>query len=491
MMIKFQRSEIILVLILLILSITVWRHIPSLQIQGEGFIYFTPSISAFYTNLPLPFDLFAKVVFNILPLFFNGQVFLYMWFLFIWMILTDMAFYLMVRIITRKAFIAILATFIFILNYAGKYDMFSIGGYQYFVQRGAILLPQLFSFLFLSLYFHRGFKRIYYYLSLLLYDFSIILGFFGTWFLPPFLLFPFFYLIFNFKTLKKFFWKIIWTPLPFLISNLLIIRHSGFIPEDSIFSYVFNNFLYVVKGILQQLAVVTPPFSELLKRFHKESLQFEAILGLTFVLYCIAFMVIYKISKNLRVLAATALVSLIVIFLFNVYLNAANVLNTFGSSRYFYFPFTMVAIFWGLFFYSLASKRRSGLNFLLIFCFIWLLYNVYRIDENLKVDAWIHRANKETIDYVARISGKFKENSFVYLPANLGGWGQEFVSRFYGRAGTKFSMEVLEPLDLENLIEQKFDPVNVYVLHYDPVKQEVFDITEESREKMRKLKQYR
>lgn len=488
-MIKFHRNEIIPVLILLLLSAIIWRHIPSLQFQAEGFIYFTPSISAFYTSLPLPFDLFAKIVFNILPPLFNGQVFLYMWFLFIWMILTDAAFYLMVRVVTGSTFVAILAAFIFILNYAGKYDMFSIGGYQYFVQRGAILLPQLFSFLSLSLYFYRGFIPKYYFLSLLIYNFSIIMGFFGTWLLPPFLLFPFFYLLFNLKKAKKFFWKIIWTPFPFLISNLLIIRQSGFIPEDSIFSFVLNNFLYTLKGILQQLAVVTPPLGELLKLFRKDSVQFEAILGLTIVLYCIAFIVIYKMDKILRVLAATALVSLIVILLLNVYLNASNVLNTFGSSRYFYFPFTMVALFWGLFFYSLASKGRSYFVLLLIFCFLWLIYNVYRINENLKVDAWIHKANRETIDYVSRVSVKFNENSFVYLPANLGGWGQEFISRFYGKAGVKFSMEIIEPLDLEKLVEQNFDPLNVYVLHYDPKKQGVFDITNESRERMRRLKQ--
>jgi len=485
----FKNQELILLVLLLTTTFLMWFFITRTQFEGEGFVYFTPELATLKFFPTLAYDFFARVIFQILPNLFGGKVYLYMWFQLAWMILTDIAFYLMVRIVTKNRFIALLATFFFSLSYVGKYDMYSIGGYQYFVQRAVILLPQLVSFIFLSLYLSRGtYFLSCYFLSLLMYTLSIVMGFFGSWFLPFFVFYPFFYFVFNLKIVKKHFWRIIWTPIPFLVINLLIIGNNNAIPEQSIQSFIVNNLVHIAEGISQQIAALTPGLGEILKRYHQGTLQFEAILSLTIILYVVAFAVIYKVNTNLRALAAASLVSLAAILLFNIYLNEANVLRTFGSSRYFYFPFAMVALFWSLFFYSVAAKGRFYFVLLLIFCSIWLFYNFYRINENRKADAWIQKANKDTISYVQKLSVMLKDGSVVQLPANIGGYGERFITRFYEKPGTKFSMEINEPLSLEKLAEQNVDVEKVYILHFDPKTQTVVDQTESIRKQILELK---
>lgn len=478
-----KKQEIILLALVLTISFTVWRFIIGTQFQGEGFYYFTKDVTGFANTLAP--DFFARAVFHILPRLFGGHVFLYMWFQLIWILFTEIVFYLTVRVVTKNKYIAILATLFFSLSFVSKYDMFATGGYQYFVQRGVILLPQLLSFLFFSLYLSRGtYFLSHYYLSLLLYIFSIIMGFFGTWFLPVFLGFPLFYLIFNWQTLKKHARRIIWTPIPFLLSNLLIIKQSSFVPGESIQSFVYNNIQHVITGILQQLAVVTPGLVDALKYFNKNT--FEWILILTAVLYCLAFTTVYILNRNLRALIVTTILSLAAMLVFNMYLNEANVLHTFGSSRYFYYPFTMVAVFWSIFFYSVASKGRLFYRIMLILCPVWVLYNIYQISQARQYDEPIQTANRETIDYVTRM--EFGEGSFVQLPASIGGWGHEFVSRFYSKQKTKFYMEISDPIDLNKLVEQNVDANKVYVLHYAAISQSVVDQTESVRKQILELK---
>lgn len=482
--IKLLRNEALLLLLILVSSVFIWRYIPLSQFQGEGFIYFTTSVLSFPKNFFVPFDLFARATFFTLPNLFDGEVFFYMMFQFAWVILTDVAFWVVVRFVTKSKYIALLAILFFSLSYVAKYDMFSIGGYQYFVQRGAILLPELVSFLFLSLYLNKPRLIGRYFLSLSLYLFSIFMGFFGTWFLPIFLYYPVLYLIFNWQKVKKITRRIVWTPLPFLIGNLLIIKQSGFIPSEPIQSFVINNPLHVAEGVLQQLAVITPGLSELLKYNQGSSFYFETVLIFTALIYFIVTLILCKNNKDLRTLTLSVVFSLATIFLFNLYLNEANVLHTFGSSRYFYFPFTLVALFWAMFFYLIALKKTHYVVVTLVLCFVWIVYNIDRIDKNLKADAPIQQANRETIEYAKNISVSEEEGLIVELPANIGGWGHEFISRFYGNSRVKFYMEKSDPLDLVETANKGIDANKVYVLHYDTKIQRVVDQSGLAREEI-------
>lgn len=485
---NFKKSDVFLLGVILFVTFSFWRHIPSLQFVGEGFQYFAYEASNIYIRLPLHHDLLAKTLFNVLPHIFNDSVHLYMWFLFIVMLLIDAIFYIGIRTITKSKLVGALSTIFLSLSYVANYDMYSAGGYQYFVQRGILLLFLLPAFCFFVLYFNGKFLLKYYVLSFTLFVTGIILGFFGTWFLPLFIFYPILYFLFNFRIRKKIFAKTIWTPFPFLVGNILIIKQSGFIPSDeSILDFIVNKFLYAISGILQQLAFVTFPISEIIRRLDHVSSHFQGVLALTFIWYVSAFFIILRIDRKLAPLAATALVSSLTMFLFNIYLNAANVLNSFWSSRYFYFPFTMLALFWGIFFSSLFVRKGRAV-FLPIVLVVWIAYNAYILNSAMEKDEFIQRANRETLRFLkANEKSLINNPSFVYLPMNLGAYGVTFSNRFYNHPDGRFVLQGFQELELEKLADEKFDPQNLYVLKYDTRAQKVIDKTEESRQILRQL----
>lgn len=486
-------------LVLLILSLFTWRHIPFIQFQGEGFYYFAKS-GNFSLNKDLlsHHDAFALWSFNILSSLFQDKIILYMWFLLFIMLLIDLVMYIFVRVITGSKLAAFLAALLFSLSYIGKYDMYSIGGYQYFLQRAVVLLPHLLALMFLILYFLRNFSIKYYIFSLSLYLLGIMMGFFGTWFLPPFLSFPLFYLIFQLQNFKRIFLKTFWTPFPFLIGNILIIRNSSyFTSNEETFLYFFLHRPGLISGVIQQLDVMTFPlvkYEDLVKYLSPESLfgkDFSLfIIRLSIlVIYALAFLVIWKLFPLGKVLAATAIASMISMLLFNMYLNAATVLFTLGSSRYFYFPFAMIALFWGLFFAGIFSKKNFLPIYLFpIFCIMWIIYNNNAIQKNLKLDEWYHTSNRETIRILRSWSSKLKANpSYVMLPSNLGAYGGEFAFRYYSHPDGRFELQGFESLDFNDLASKNFDPERLYVLRFDNSQQTVIDETEKSRAILRKL----
>lgn len=489
-----KSSEFLTVLILLSLSIFTWRHIPALPFQGEGFYYFKKLSSNFSIQFPLPQDAFALVIFNFIAPIFKEQVNLYMYLLFIVMLVIDIAMYIFIRVITGNRLAAFSTAFLFSISYVGNYDMYSIGGYQYFVQRAVVLLPQLIALTFLILYFLRNFQIKYYVISLALFLLAIAMGFFGTWFLPPFIFYPCFYLLFNLKKIKQIWFKAIWVPFPFLIGNILLIKH-GLSPytEESFLSFVFHN-SKVVPGLIQQLVVISLPpgtYDLSIKFLHlTEKTQVTPILGiLTLILYISASIFIWKFKPSWRILVATSIASIVLMLLFNLYLNSANVLFTLGSSRYFYFPFVFVAVFWGLFLTAFSFSLKEKRNYvLLIFCVVWLVVNNRAIQKNLKADEWMNTANKDTIDYLRLWSEDLKRDpSYVYLPANLGSYGAGFAFRYFSHPDGKFRLQGFEDLDLPALAREKVDPEKLYVLYRDQAQEIVIDKTEESRALLRQL----
>lgn len=491
-MIRFKRNELIPILILLLLSFFTWRHIPFSQFQGEGFYYFENEVAKF--QLPLQPDIFARFVFLILPSLFQEQVYLYMLFLFFMMLFIDISVYICIRIITDTRLVAFFTTLLFSLSYIGNYDMYLTGGYQYFLQRGVILLPQLFVFTFLILFFNRSSFR-YYFLSLGSYFLGLLLGFYSIFFLPVLFFYPLSYIIFSLKNIRSIFLRVFWTPIPYLVGTILIIRHSKFYsypgeePFFSSLSHLYTNFL----GLTHQLAVLTLPiggYKWLLDNLHL-AMELEIILVGIFIVvaYLGAFLFILKSHPKWSILAATSIASSIVMFLFNLYKNSATVLISFESSRYFYFPFTMVALFWGIFLASIFSSRGLFNKFLVVvFCLLWIFHNNFAIQKAVKTDEWRHNANKVTIEFLQSKSRDLKTDpSYVFLPSNIGPYGAGFAFRYFSHKDGYFKLESLEPPDFEALAKAGVNPQRLYVLHFDPKSQIVVDKTEESRVLLRQL----
>ncbi len=478
------------VIILLLLTILTWRHLPTIPFQGEGFYYFEKITN----KVILPQDTLAQLIFYVIPPIFNDRLDLYMYLLFIVMLVIDAALYVLIRVVTENRLTAFVVTLLFSLSYVGNYDMYSSGGYQYFVQRAVILLPQLLSLMFLIIFFLHNFQMRYYRLSLALYLLAIGMGFFGTWFLPPFLFYPCFYILLNLRRFKQIFLKIIWVPLPYLAGNILLIKDSlSPYTEEPFLTFLLHN-PKVIPGLVQQLIVISLPpgiYDWSVKSLHlAERTQVVPFLGiLTLIFYLCAAMFIWKLKPSWRVLMVTSIASIVLMLLFNLYLNSANVLFSFNSSRYFYFPSVFIAIFWGLFLTTLLlflEKNRT--YFLIAFCAIWLAINNIAIQKNLKDDEWRNRANTDTINYLHLWSRDLKAYpSYVYLPANLGTYGASFVFRYFSHPDGKFRLQGFDELDLPALAKEKVDPNRLYVLNLSIKDEQVFDKTEESRRALRGL----
>lgn len=408
--------------------------------------------------------------------------------------------YICVRIVTGSKLAAFFTALLFNLSYIGKYDMYSSGGYHYFLQRGVILLPQLFAFTLFILYF-RKFSFKFYFLSLGIYFLGILMGFFGAFFLPLFIFYPFVYFIpslrkIKLRNIKKNFFKIFWTPFLFLAVTILVIKHSKFYsypgeePFLSFLSHFSNNF----SGLIHQIAVVTLPiggYKWLLDNLHwAMELEINLLLGIfLIIIYLWALLFIWKSHPNWSVFAATSFASLIAMLLFNLYKNSATVLASLESSRYFYFPFSMLAVFWGIFLASLFSSPKIVNKFLVVvFCLVWILHNNSAIQKAIKIDEWRHSANKTTIEYLQLWSKDLKENpSYVFLPANLGAYGAAFAFRYFSHRDGHFKLESLDPPDFGALVKRGVDPNRLYILHFDPGSQVVVDKTKEARKMLYQL----
>lgn len=493
---KFPKKDLLLIGAILLISFFTWRHIPSMQFVGEswGFIG-KPYIKGNFFQIakeeftPLNEFTIDRILSAILIPEFGDQIHLYMWFQFIYMLITDVLVYILVRLITGSKLTGFLAAFFYSTSFIAKFETYSSGGFLYFAQRATLVVSELVAIFFLYLYLVKRFNPIYYLFSLGSYIFSLAMCFYGTFFVPIFIIYPVVYLLFNFRKNVKLLWKVIWVPFPFIISTLLIIRGSRAFTSESIFEFVINKFPYVVTGIIQQLTVLTFPVGELLPSSDKLSFEYYAVLCAVVILYGLALCIPYKKNKQWIIFQVTAILTVAAMLLFNVNLQAAEVLNTNGSSRYFYFPFIFVAIFWGIFLGGLIRKKNKFISAgIIILCVGYFIFNNVYIQKRLRAEEWIHKANKETVEILRSYSYETRSvPSYIYLPASIGAYGGEFVIQFYSHKDGQVAVEGLEPLDLEKLADSNLSPKNLYVLHFDSGSNKVIDKTKEARDALGEL----
>ncbi len=484
------KIDLFLISLVLLLTFFTWRHILSLQFTGEswGFIGTIPPKGNLFEIVyqeVASLDEFTidRILSGILIPKFGDQIHLYMWFQLVYMLFIDLLLYFIVKQMTGSKLAGFLTAFLFGSSFIANFETYSGGGYLYFAGRATLAVPALIAVYFLYLYLTKKFKLYFYFISLTLYAFTLMMSFFGTYFVPILITYPIVYLLFGLREIRQIFWKLILLPIPYIIITLYIIRGSLAFTNESIFDFVFEKFSYTLTGILQQLTVLTFPMGELFLINDKFSIEYFGILVITVLIYCYAFFANSKINTQWKVLQMTALLSAIGMLFFNVYLQAAETLNTFGSTRYFYFPSIMVAIFFGIFLTGILTKGRKLLNLhLIIIILVWFSYNNVHIQRRLKTEEWVHNANKQTLEILRSWAPETKKNpSYLYLPATLGGYGGQFVIQFFSHPQGKVDVEGLESLDLDKVSKLGFSPNNLFVMHFDPLSRNVYDITEQTR----------
>ena len=516
-MIILTKKDIFAIGILFLVIYYFWNYILSLQFQGEGFYYFTDRIPDYFSlNLSwsFPYDYLALQLFSIFLSSFKEQTELYMAFEFIIMLTIAIAYYLLSKAITKSTYSALFISLFFGTSYIGNYDMFSSGGYQYFVQRGIILLPLLVSFNFYYLAFSKK-SLLFYIFSFILYTFSVAMGFYATWFLPVFIFYPLFLISRKNTKFKNIFIAISSTP--FILINKSLIQQSVYYNDGlpALFSFIYHDLGFAYYGVLHQLVTITIPNIEYIhgslvyfghvyyNLFHSsllntivtslyhDNFDFIILSLLVIILYLTAFIFILlkPLYKPYRPILLTAFFSLLSMLLFNDFLNASNVHKNLGSSRYFYFPYAVFALFWGIFFACLLKHHSKYLKiFSVLFLLVLMIVNYNLINIKTQVDSYRHISNKVTIDYLELWKPEISKNtSYIWLPSSFGAYGAEYAKRFYISSDSHIYVEGFVEIDYPGLAQKKVNPKRVYALHYDPKEEKVVNITQEVRQKLKNL----
>lgn len=498
------KKDLIFTTALIVITFFFWRNIPSIQFQGEGFYYFSKIESKKSYDLVITHDTFALLFFNFIEPYFKDNTSYYLWFLTIMMITIDVVFFYLIKLITGKRLSAFLISLLFSLSLVGKFDMFASGGYQYFVQRGIVLLPMLLSLIFLIQYTLK-FQFKFYLFSILSFSLALIMGFFGTWFSVALMLYLLLYLFFFIKNWREILWKTIWLPFTYLFINLWLIKESSyFFNDQSLIQYILLNKELIPSGVIQQLSVLTLPvgltewilkspllYSPTQLNLDK-NLVITALSILLVFLYIGAYLIISRFKPQFRVTSATALISIVVMLVLNLYKNQSQVLASLESSRYFYYPFVFIVIFWGLFFVTIFSFNKLKLRILICLIYLlWVVHNYVAIENTFKDHKWRHQANSDAISKVRSWAPQLKKDpSYVYLPSQLASYGAYFTYKYYSHPDGKFFVENLVPINYNQLIKDEISPERVYFLHFDPISKKVIDQTYQTRATLEKFKQH-
>ncbi|KKQ10593.1 MAG: hypothetical protein US28_C0011G0018 [Candidatus Daviesbacteria bacterium GW2011_GWA1_36_8] len=484
-----SKNEIKLIFVIVLLFFLFWEYIVDLQFIGEGFQYFQV-VNGFSSSLKFSHDIFARIIFIPLQFFFHEKVQLYMLFMLLFMLSINIVLYFCVRFITKNTLTAFFTTLFFSLSHIANYDMFSSGGYQYFVQRATPFLPLIVSFALLVKYFYSGCKFKYFVLSLSSYILAVLMGFFAIWMLPLFVIYPIIYVTYKFKRNGFAILKYIIISFSYLLSSLFIISSSPFSKQEmSPIQMLIKKPTFILENIAQQFSVLVLPVGsyKVLRKFFDDSLTFQINpvieIGMILIfLYLIFIGVLFLKLPKLRVLILTLFVSLFGILAINTYLNASTVMVSFESSRYFYYPYFPISFIWGITFAYLYKKNTRLKLVVILLVLVYMLNNYYWTYQNKVKDEYLHNANKDILNFFDRNKDFIKNNpTYIYLPSTLGPYGVEFVNKFYGSREHKFVLENFEELDYQKIYEQGLKPENLYVFHYDQKKQKVYDLTFVSR----------
>lgn len=469
------KAEYIYLVTIFTASILTWKHILTLQFVGEGFQYFAPWTYDLTIMKGMPHDLFARIAATVLVPLFRDQTFLYMSFVLFTMVVADLLFYLLMRVATGNRVISFISALLYSVSFAGKYDMFSNGGYQYFLQRAVLMPILIISLIFLHLYLERD-KIYFYFLSLLLNLFAVTLGFFAVWFLPVFVFYPFVKIekLRIRATISK-----LMISLSFIAVNYLMVSGDGIVEGKSMIEVFTDPKIY--SGVLGQISAMSWTLTKINNHL--------VIAGI----YTGALTYAFLTNKFYFRVMLAALLSLVGMLAFNVFLNNAAIFSYPYSSRYYYYPYFAVAVFWGVFLGALFTHKNRLFKTAVILIIIFSLFNNnYILQKTLASHSWNQVANKKALDYLKSISpGLKKIPSYVYLPTSLGPYGVHFAYSFYSHPEGQFFEERIHPLNYEELIENKVEPHNLYVLHLDPVRMVVVDKTDESRIKLTEFRKSR
>lgn len=433
-----NKRDVLLIILLFALSWYAWRMLPELVIRSDGFLHMNSDEQArFWVNSPKSWagiELGASILGAILPNFFGVNISYYLWFELAILLIINVLFYIIVRIITKSSVIAFVSALIAGVSYFGSWDMFGTHCYCFFLLRIVNMILMFLSFIFLH-WFLVSRKKIFFIISLLSFFIGLKLGNIVITILPLFILYPIFWFIVNTPTKtqigKGIFFGTSFAIVSFFIYLMQLIPYGGwggqgkFGPNWTFTEFLLNpgkhNYFEAI-GLqlvfwLQYKPVLFNLFTPDVRGLWtivdaKNSMLF------VIVLYVVLFVYLYRVLPKFRVILLTCFFGTLSILYLNAYLKYYEITVP-GANRYLYMPTFLFSIFWGITIWQLFLKRKRfilrsiGILILILYYFV----NVALL-ENIFQETFIwDRPTKAVFSHIIEMRNRLSPNTLVVGPA--------------------------------------------------------------------------
>lgn len=460
-----MKKDIFSIVLLVSLSFYSWRFFTEWIIQFQGFMYMIPH--TINTYLGLSFGLFttaqaAGVILSaILVKLVGVNMPVYMWIQLVGMLLLGVLFYFVVKTITKHRFVAFCASLIYTVSYFGSYQMYTIDYTAHFLERASVnMVFLLLSFLFLHLFLEKERKK-YYAISVIFYFLGVLFSHFSIIFTAPYLFYPFFWYLFNRKSIVRGF-----------AAGLVYVAISGFflylssVGSEPILRGRTGDFFQFLlnfqknrypEGMLMQLVYWSQypsVIKAILSDWNPMSLfNYETATHLKLFIisvYSVAIFIIYKGLANKRALLLTTIFGTASIFLLNIYLTRYDPFYSGGTDRYFYLPTYLLAIFWSLFLWVLLKNKNFGFKIIaMVILAGYYLINTYLIYFNFLHDDSNIRAQKAIFKHIVNTRSKQKPNTLVIgpYPELAGQYEAPFFTHYLGKGEVTYMVDTFNVTD--------------------------------------------
>lgn len=495
---------------IIFLTILVWFKTLFQSPTGEGFYYFDHgqdfiSANGHISNL-WGLDNFAKIMFDVLPIFFRDNLWLYFAFQLAVLILLNLTFFYFIKHFSKNTWISFSATIFFLSSYVGLFEMVGIGNYQRFAQRVPNLIPELLSFILLDKFLEKGFsqKKLLFY-SIALFSLSILMGHFSTFLLPLFMIYPVIKSIFNRQSTINIAVSCL-VAVIYLGVNFMLVSQDPLKPDTNIVAFIQTQ---GILNLLQKIAlqagnIVIPPF--IIEKVAAISSPYrDTIILLTIPIasiLCLGFFVVRKVLPKFTIVYLVSIVLIPILLFLNLYLGKVdpefnmrgyyyyftptfftNQIDTIQvkGDRYYLVPMFFLAIIYATLIWSTLSlfikSDRIKKTLLITITAIYYVYNTSLIWHHLDNLQPISEIMKKYIAYNKSISNQFNSQTTVVSTRALI-WPASFIRTFYGNQDMQF---VLFTGDWESEIKSR-DRKNVFIIDYDYRLNTIIDLSEQYRE---------
>lgn len=501
-LIKYYQNNYLAILAIVLLTFLVWGKILNQVFLGEGYMYFDrqPTRSFFTYNTFHDFsfiryyDNFARILFDIIPHFFQDNIQAYLFLELILMIILYLSIYGVITKVTKSKLVGFSTAVFFLANYVGSFFLLAEGNFQRFLQRVPNFIPAIFAFYFLFKYYEFK-KRRDYISSLAFYSLALFLGHFSSIILPLFVLYPIVHLLQE-KKAKKVFLTSILTVIPFLLLTYFVTTST----VDQSPTKGFPQFILtepdLLKKVLYQIPLITIPLNLILVIAQNTRLGIlsepytEIVPVLTLI--CLVFyffggIIILKKQKNLLVLYLTSFLSMVGSMLLYVYVDSRlDMLKYFGADRFFLIPTLLATICWAILLKILFIQKQVFYKFIAVFILVYFVFfNTQLIWTKIDSIQYKSEMLKSFLKYVKANSSQFNSQTIIIVPSYLQ-WPVILITDYGSHPGVKAEVEFD---GWENKYWNNRENVYVYDYQFDrgvdktihPLAGHVVDFTEKYR----------